>query len=71
MRQVFRKEDDGKTYYENGSFIGEVLIGEDGYYAWWPNQKAGYLDEGFLYALYLFLRELNADWDKVVNESLA
>ena len=68
MKTLFKLEGD-KLYFENGVFLGEVLCDVDGFYKWWPVQRNGYLDEGFLLALGNFLQELNKKWsDQIAIE---
>lgn len=58
---------DKNLYFENGRHLGEILMDEDGYYKWWPDNHKGYLDELFLISLGNFLKEMNKDWDDTVN----
>ena len=34
------------VHYTNGIYMGDMLIGDDGYYSWWPNENlgCGYID---------------------------
>jgi len=65
---LFKTESDGKTYFENGVYVGDILTDVDGYKKWWPNPTDGYLDELFLFAMGDYLKNLNADWDREVNK---
>lgn len=66
----FVREEDGKTYFENGKYIGDILKDTDGYFKWWPNKEEGYLDEGFLAAMAKYLQHLNAEWNVTVHAEL-
>lgn len=57
-----------KVYYENGVYIGDFLVGDDGFYYWWPEFKSGCLDEGFLLDVYNNLKELNKEWDAQIQQ---
>jgi hypothetical protein len=51
--------------------VGQLLRGDDGYYAWWPEpSNGGYLDQGFLMAMATLLQELNAPWDAQVQRDV-
>ncbi len=59
-----------KLYYYNDKYMGDLLCGDDGYYAWWPewdNSACGYISELDLLAIYNILKELNAEWDKIIQ----
>ena len=68
LNKLFKREEDGKTYFENGVYIGDILCDVDGYYKWWPDNKGGYLDEMFLYAMAEYLKSLNREWDSQIND---
>jgi len=55
------------VYWENGVNIGEFIIGDDGYYVYFPIQKYGYITSYFMRAIADKLDELNKDWDKIVR----
>ena len=58
-----------KMYYHNVTFIGDLICGDDGYYAWYPDStKEGYIPEHLILAIYKELKKLNEDWDKQVRE---
>lgn len=67
---TFGRFDDGKTFYDNGVYVGEVLVDNDGFYKWFPKLAEGYLDEGFLFDMAMFLQELNAPWAAEVDSLL-
>lgn len=54
------------VHYPNNVFMGDMIIGDDGYYAWWPNEdlRAGYIPSWVLRELADKLDELNKDWDE-------
>lgn len=60
------------VWWPNGAYIGQFLLGDDGYYNYWPEAyKGGYYDEGFLYAIADQLKELNREWDQQVQNDPA
>lgn len=63
-------EENGKAYWENGVWIGDILMDVDGYYKWWPNNTGGYLDELFLFTMANFLSALNKPWDEQIKRDL-
>jgi hypothetical protein len=54
--------------YENGVKVGEFIIGDDGYYGFWPELRPGYWTEYILQALATKLGELNKPYDDQVKE---
>ncbi len=56
-----------KAYWNNGNKIGDFLIGDDGYYAYWPIQKSGYITSCFMREVADKLDELNEEWDKIIQ----
>ncbi len=60
-----------KIIYENGAYLGDFLVKEDGYYDWWPRQDLGYVGCWAAYVLREMadkLDELNAPWDEEINK---
>lgn len=58
--------------WPNGEYIGQFIMGVDGYFNYWPKgSNGGYYDEGFLYAIADHLKELNREWDKQVQNDPA
>lgn len=57
-----------KVFHENGVFVGEFFTKEDGYYDFWPTSTGGYWSQDFLLAIANKLQELNAPWDKHLEE---
>lgn len=52
----------------NGSSMGEFLMKEDGYYAFWPDHREGYWPAYMLRALADKLDELNKEWDESTQQ---
>lgn len=47
-------------YHENGKQLGELLMGDDGFYAWWPpTNMQGCLPEYAIHYIYTALVALN------------
>lgn len=58
-----------KAYYVNGAFMGELLVCDDGYYHWWPNEeRRGYITAEILHTIADKLDNLNAKWNDMVKE---
>jgi hypothetical protein len=74
MTSVIRLErvenfDSYKAYWENGAFLGDIINDVDGYYKFYPTDRGGgYLDEWFLYSMYVTLKDLNKKWDKQIHD---
>jgi len=49
--------------FHNGVHMGELLMDVDGFYKYWPVQRAGYWDAPPLRAIADLLDHLNAEWD--------
>jgi hypothetical protein len=48
--------------------MGDLIVGDDGYYAWWPTTNiSGYIDSWVLRELADKLDELNKKWDDIVQ----
>lgn len=60
-----------KAYWENGVYMGDILMDVDGYYKWWPERNGGYLDEWILYSMFHTLKELNREWDKHIHDNFS
>lgn len=69
MSVVYAEE--GKVYYENGVALGELAMGVDGYYVFFPEKRGGYWDAPVLLALSELLTEMNAAWDAQVQKALS
>lgn len=50
----------------NGVSMGQFLMKEDGYYDFWPEDRAGYWPAHMLRALADELDKINKDWDKAM-----
>lgn len=51
-------------YKPNGVHVGEMIVMEDGYYVFWPNDlRKGYWNEAVLLGLSEVLADLNKEWD--------
>jgi len=48
--------------------LGELIINDYGYYAWYPCQGYGYLDAWALKDIVNKLDELNEPWDNKIKE---
>jgi len=61
-----------KTHKERvlESVTKDIETLEDGYKAWWPLHGSGYLLASDLRIIADYLDELNADWDKQVQEGV-
>lgn len=49
--------------------LGELIINDDGYYAWYPSHKDGYLDAWVLKDIVTKLDELNKHWDDKIKQN--
>lgn len=60
------------VYYKNNKApIGEFLVMEDGYYAFWPDRaRSGYWTSWMMELLIDALDKLNAEWDAKVRSEL-
>lgn len=58
-----------KLYWSNGCYVGDAVVGDDGYYVWFPlsENRGGYYDELFLKCMYDTLNLLNVEWDEQVK----
>ena len=59
-----------KVYYENGIYIGDFMIGDDGYYYYWPEHHDGCLDSYHLFDIHQNLEALNKEWNEIVQKEL-
>jgi major membrane immunogen (membrane-anchored lipoprotein) len=67
----YKKYADGniQVYYTNGVFMGNLEVGDDGYYVWWDDKNnSGYVPSWILRELADKLDELNKEWDEGVKE---
>jgi hypothetical protein len=56
------------VYFENGVYIGDFVVAEDGYWVYFPENKGGSWDEYILRLLLDKLCEMNKPWDEEVNK---
>jgi hypothetical protein len=65
---VSRQDDDTyKVYYYNNVYLGDILVCEDGYYYYWPEQRSGFWHAEGMKAIAEVLDNLNREWDKKVR----
>lgn len=57
-----------KVFFENGVYIGDILVKEDGFYDYWPEYHGGYWDEMMLRVIADKLKELNAPYQKELED---
>lgn len=55
-------------YYHHGVHMGEVIMNDDGFYNFWPNENKGYWDEHVLFLIANLLKEKNKRWNEEINE---
>lgn len=48
--------------------VGDIIVDVDGYYKYWPVSRGGFWDEYYLTLVLNTLKDLNAKWDKEVND---
>jgi len=56
------------VYYHNGVMVGDIQMDVDGYYYYWPIMKPGFWASHFMRAVADKLDELNAPYDKELEE---
>lgn len=61
------EEKTGKLYFENGVYLGEILMKEDGFYDFYPELKGGYWDSALLHEIANLLDKMNAPWEEEIN----
>jgi hypothetical protein len=62
-------EGEGYTGWFGAVYIGDFLLDVDGYYKYWvPKDTSGYWTEHMLQLIVNKLKEINAAWDKQVND---
>ena len=59
-----------KGVYANGVYLGAIVGNTDGFYVFFPNEGKGYWSQELLEELAAKLRELNREWEKVIEEEL-
>ena len=69
MKSTLLSLRDSKLYYaENDVYLGDIIAKEDGYYDFWPDLKGGYWSAYVLRAIADLLDDMNASWDKEIND---
>lgn len=56
-----------KVNHENGTYLGDFIMKEDGYYDFWPELRGGYWPSYLLRELANALDLLNEEWDKTIQ----
>lgn len=66
----FTKQNDGTYLVEadNGVKAGEILQGDDGYYQFWPEPRAGYWPAYAMRAIADKVDEINAPWEAEIQK---
>lgn len=55
----------------SGVEIGQLLMGDDGYWQWWPTlDRSGYIPTYMLRAIADCVDELNKEWDEQLKPEL-
>jgi len=73
MKHIYTKPKEGsrnktlEVYAHNDVIVGEMLINDDGYYVFFPEERAGYWPDYILSALAENMETLNASWHKEVT----
>jgi hypothetical protein len=58
-----------RVEWENGVYIGDILMKEDGFYDFWPIQHGGYWPSYILRVIADKLDEINKPWqDQIDND---
>lgn len=57
-----------RVMFHNGVDMGTLEMDVDGYYKYWPVQRAGYWDAPPLRAIAELLDHVNAEWDAQVQK---
>lgn len=59
-----------KCNYENGVYIGDLLMKEDGFYDWWPSEssRGGYWPSYILRSFADKIDELNKPYEESIKE---
>lgn len=72
MKLILDKSESGYAVYftwhkDSAKYIGDFEPDDAGFYVWWTNRNNGYMDAKFLQLIVDKLNELNAEWEKQVN----
>lgn len=67
--QVDDRGDSHAVHYCNGVYMGDFIVGDDGYFYWWPKHPSngGCIDAWVLRELADRLDDLNETWDIQLN----
>lgn len=71
MRRLNYEKIEGgyNIYYNSLTFVGEILVKEDGFYDFYPPYgKSGYYDSWVMREIADKLDELNKGWEENINE---
>lgn len=60
-----------KVYYENGVYLGDILMKEDGFYDFWPDLKGGCWPEHLLRTIADELHTLNIPWEQQIEKDFS
>jgi hypothetical protein len=62
-----------QVYYQNGVFLGDIFIKEDGFYDFWPEHpsRGGCWPAYVLRAIADKLDELNKPWEDIIHNDPA
>lgn len=56
------------VHFHNGVHIGDLLVGDDGYWGWWPSTSInGFMPDYVLQELAYIIKRRNAEWDAIVQ----
>lgn len=66
--QDTEQQDCKKVYYNNGVYLGDFVLNDDGYWVYFPERHNGYWDEYLLFLLYTKLQEMNEPWDQQLQK---
>lgn len=57
-----------QIHYENDVKMGELIINDDGYYVFFPENRTGYWPDFILKDLSEIMIELNKPWEEEINK---
>lgn len=58
------------VHAHNGVWAGSIIMGDDGYYEFWPNQRQGYWPSWAMRDIADKVDALNKEWDETVAKEL-
>jgi len=59
------------VHAQNGAYAGEIIMGDDGYYEFWPHQRGGYWPSWAMRDIADKVDSMNAEWDAKVRQEIA